>query len=101
MFKAFKYRLYPSRSQERLLEQTLERCRRWYNTCLEERKTAWEKRRWEKRRQSIGKYDQLRQVKDLKDTNPYAQKVYNCGRRSLGGHQALHRESEERLNGSR
>lgn len=72
MFKAFKYRLYPSRSQERLLEQTLETCRRWYNTCLEERKTAWEKRR-----ESLSQYDQLRQVKDLKDTNPYAEKVHS------------------------
>lgn len=72
MFKAFKYRLYPSRSQERLLGQTIETCRRWYNTCLEERKTAWEKRR-----ERISQYDQLRQVKDLKDTNPYAQKVHS------------------------
>ncbi len=63
MFKAFKYRLHPSCSHGRLLEQTLEMCRRWYNICLEERQTAWEKRR-----ERIGKYDQLRKAKDLKDT---------------------------------
>lgn len=57
MLKAFKYRLYPSRAQEHLLEQTLETCRRWYNTCLEERQTAWEERQ-----ESIGKYAQLRKV---------------------------------------
>jgi putative transposase len=72
MFKAFKYRLYPTRNQARLLSQTLETCRRWYNTCLEERKTAWEA---EKR--SVGKYAQLRKVKDLKDTNPYAAPVHS------------------------
>ncbi len=72
MLKAFKYRLYPSRAQERLLEQTLETCRRWYNTCLEERKTAWEERK-----ESIGKYAQLRKVKDLKDTNPYATNIHS------------------------
>ncbi len=66
---------YPSRSQERLLEQTLETCRRWYNTCLEERKTAWEKRR-----ERISQYDQPRKVKDLKDTNPYAEKVHISNR---------------------
>ncbi|HKZ71211.1 MAG TPA: transposase [Anaerolineales bacterium] len=72
MFKAFKYRLYPSRAQERLLEQMMETCRRWYNTCLEERKTAWEERK-----ESIGKYAQLRKVKDLKDTNPYATNIHS------------------------
>jgi len=41
VFKAFKYRLYPSKAQQRLLEQTLETCRRWYNAYLEERKLAW------------------------------------------------------------
>jgi putative transposase len=43
LLKTFKYRLYPSKGQQRLLEQTVETCRRWYNTCLEERKTTWER----------------------------------------------------------
>jgi len=72
MFKSFKYRLFPSRAQERLLSQTLETCRRWYNTCLEERKTAWEERR-----ESVGKYAQLRKVKYLKATSPYAAPVHS------------------------
>jgi putative transposase len=42
MLATFRYRLYPSKSQERLLNQTLETCRRWYNVCLAERKDAWE-----------------------------------------------------------
>lgn len=72
LMKAFKYRLYPTRSQERLLVQTVETCRRFYNACLAERKTAWEERR-----ESIGKFAQLRRVKELKATNPYAAPVHS------------------------
>ncbi len=38
--KAFRYRLYPRRSQARLLDATLETCRCFYNDCLAERKTV-------------------------------------------------------------
>jgi hypothetical protein len=38
--KTFKYRLYPTREQRRLLEQQLEACRWLYIRLLEERKTA-------------------------------------------------------------
>jgi putative transposase len=72
MFKAYKYRLYPSKVQERLLDQTLETCRGLYNRCLAERKEAFEK---EKR--SVGKYEQLRHVKGLKRSNPYAANVHS------------------------
>src|SRR5258708_2190782 len=81
MLKAFKFRLYPSRSQVRLLEQTLETCRQWDtspmhpgagNTCLEERKTAWAERH-----ESVNQYDPLRKVKDLKATNPYAKNIHS------------------------
>ena len=72
MLKAFKFRLYPSRAQARLLEQTLETCRRWYNDCLAERETAWEKRR-----EHIGLYAQLRKVKQLKATSPYAANIHS------------------------
>lgn len=40
--KTFKYRLYPTRSQSRLLAQVVDACRHWYNMCIEERKLAWE-----------------------------------------------------------
>ena len=72
MHKAYKYRLYPSKAQQLLLEQTLETCRRWYNTCLAERKEAYEN---EKR--SVGKYEQLRKVRELKQSNPYASNVHS------------------------
>jgi putative transposase len=72
MLKAYKYRLYPSKAQQLLLEQTLETCRRWYNTCLAERKEAYEN---EKR--SVGKFEQLRKVRELKQSNPYATNVHS------------------------
>jgi putative transposase len=72
MLKAFQYRLYPTKMQERMLSSTLETCRRWYNTCLAERKTAWEERK-----ESIGKFAQLRKVKDLKRENEYAAPIHS------------------------
>jgi putative transposase len=72
MLKAFQYRLYPSKTQERLLESTLETCRCWYNNCLAERKTAWEERH-----ESVGMYSQLRKVKVLKRENPYATPIHS------------------------
>src|ERR1700694_5382541 len=72
MLKTFKYRLYPSRAQEHNLAETLETCRRWYNQCLAERKDAYQSRD-----ETIGKFAQLAQVKDLKRENPYAATVHS------------------------
>ena len=72
MLKAFKYRLYPSKSQAKTLNATLETCRRFYNDCLAERKDAYEK---EKR--TVGKFEQLCKVKALKETNPYAKALHS------------------------
>ncbi len=41
--QTFKYRLYSSAPQERLLMQVLAVCRHWYNMCIEDRKLAWER----------------------------------------------------------
>lgn len=72
MVKSYKYRLYPSKSQQQQLEQTLETCRHWYNACLAERKEAYAA---EKR--TVGKFVQLRKVKELKRSNPYATNVHS------------------------
>jgi len=72
ILKTYKYRLYPSKAQNRMLEQTVETCRRWYNTGLAERKTAWEN---EKR--SISKFEQLAKVKDYRKENPYAAQLHS------------------------
>ena len=70
--KAFLYRLYPSRAQERLLDATLETCRFFYNDCLAERRTAYQERG-----ETVGKYEQLRRVKERKATNPWAKGVHS------------------------
>jgi putative transposase len=72
MLTTFKYRLYPSKNQARLLSQTLETCRRWYNVCLAERNETWET---EKR--SVGKFEQLAQVKTYRKENPFAGQVHS------------------------
>lgn len=72
MLKTFVYRLYPSKSQAKRLEATLETCRRFYNVCLDARKTAYEAEQ-----RTIGKVEQLRQVKVYKETNPYATDVHS------------------------
>jgi putative transposase len=72
VLKAIVYRLYPSKTQQRGLDQTLETCRRWYNRCLAERKDAYEREQ-----RTVGKYEQLRQVKAYKTSNPYAGPVHS------------------------
>jgi putative transposase len=72
MLKTFCYRLYPSKPQAQLMDATLETCRRWYNTCLAERRDAYQERG-----ESIGKYQQLAQVKGQKETNLYAKGIHS------------------------
>lgn len=70
--KAFCFRLYPSKAQAKLLDETCETCRRFYNDCLAERKEAYEKDGT-----TLGKFEQLRHVKERKATDPYAAKVHS------------------------
>ena len=72
ILKTFRYRLYPSKVQQYLLEKTVETCRRWYNACLEERKLAWENEH-----KSVGKYEQLAKVKDYRKENPSAAQLHS------------------------
>lgn len=72
ILKTFKYRLYPSKSQGDWLDQAVETCRRWYNTCLAERKTAWET---EKRH--VSQFEQLAKVKEYRRENPYAMRLHS------------------------
>lgn len=72
MFKAFVFRLYPSRSQQRRLEAVRETCRHFYNDLLRQRKDAYELHGV-----SITKAEQFRRVKVEKDTSPYAADVHS------------------------
>jgi putative transposase len=66
----FKYRLYPTREQRRLLDQQLEECRWLYNRLLEERKTAWEQRQ-----EAVRLYDQHALLPALKAERPTLARV--------------------------
>jgi putative transposase len=72
MFKAFVYRLYPSKSQGGRLEAVRETCRHFYNALLRERKDAYEQHGI-----SITKTEQLRKVKVEKATSPYALDIHS------------------------
>ena len=65
MLKMFKYRLYPTRQQQRLLDQQLEECRWLYNQLLAERRDAWEQRQ-----ESLRYYDQAMSLPMLKAERP-------------------------------
>ncbi len=54
-YKNFKYRLYPTQSQERQMLKIIEYCRHWYNMCIDERRWAWEAEG-----RSVSKFDQYK-----------------------------------------
>jgi putative transposase len=65
MLKTFKYRLYPNKQQQRLLELLLEECRWLYNHLLAERRDAWGQRQ-----ESLRYYDQATTLPALKAERP-------------------------------
>jgi putative transposase len=66
MFRAYKFRLEPNANQERELGIVLETHRRLYNSCLEQRKIAFETEK-----KSIKYTDQSTWFKNERASNPY------------------------------
>jgi putative transposase len=66
MFRAYKFRLEPNANQERELGVMLETHRRLYNSCLEQRKAAFETEK-----KSIKYTDQSAWFKNERASNPY------------------------------
>lgn len=64
MRRTFKYRLYPTRTQEQTLDRWLWLCRRLYNACLEQRQVAWQMGH------RVSKFDQMRELPVLKAELP-------------------------------
>lgn len=64
MRKTFKYRIYPTPKQEKILDHWLYLCRQLYNTCLEQRQIAY------KQGKKVSKYDQMRELPTLKKEIP-------------------------------
>jgi putative transposase len=72
MRKAFKYRIYLTHGQRRILEQQLEACRWVYNETLAERKRAYEERG-----ESRGLYDTQALLPGWKVANPKLKLVHS------------------------
>jgi putative transposase len=70
--KAYRYRLYPTKSQVSRMEQTLELCRWVYNETLAMRKSAWEQEQ-----RSISYYESKRQIPLWKKEHPELKQVYS------------------------
>jgi putative transposase len=65
ILKTFKYRLYPTKQQQRLLDAQLEECRWLSNHLLAERRDAWEQRQ-----ESVRLYDQQATLPAVKAARP-------------------------------
>jgi putative transposase len=72
MVKTFKYRLYPTKDQINLIDQTIETCRRLYNYFLEDRIYTFKEIH-----SSVSRIEQINQIPGLKKDNPYLQAVYS------------------------
>ena len=72
MLKAYKYRLYPNKEQEKKLNETLWLCSLVYNRCLTERREAWQNER-----HSLTAYDQIKQLPVWKKEDPRLNQVYS------------------------
>ena len=71
--KAYKFRIYPTKAQETVLEQTLETCRRVYNRTLALRKDAYEQEQ-----RSISLFETNKELTQWKKDNPtYLKNVHS------------------------
>src|SRR5690348_5428609 len=95
MLKTFKFRLYPTKHQQRLLDQQLEECRWLTNHLLAERREAWEQRQ-----EPLRYYDQATSLPALKVERPslsgvQSQVLQNVALRSDLAFQAFFRRVKE------
>src|SRR5215470_10423460 len=72
MLKAFKYRIYPSHTQENILELWLSFCCELYNAALEERREAYKISR-----KSISYQDQQDRLPEIKQDRPELKRVHS------------------------
>lgn len=72
MVKSLKYRLYPTKKQQRLLQMALNECCWLYNYFLEERKNSWKKYK-----RSLGYFQQCNSLIGLKRERPSLKNVYS------------------------
>jgi putative transposase len=72
MRKAMKYRLFPTKAQATVLEQTLDACRWVYNKTLEVRKNAWEQEQ-----RSVSYFATKRMLPQWKAEHPFLEIAYS------------------------
>ena len=72
IIKAYKFRLQVSKTINAKLENTLNLCRDLYNSALRERKDAWTINRI-----NINRFDQDKQLPEIKQTNPEYKDVHS------------------------
>lgn len=70
--KAFKYRIYPTKQQEQVLQTTLNLCRELYNAALEERREAYKLQK-----KTINSYDQANQLPEMKELRPELNTIHS------------------------
>ena len=68
----YKYRLYPNKTQQATIDQTIETCRRLYNYFLDDRIYTYKEGGW-----SPSRIEQQNQLPLMKQKNPYMQAVYS------------------------
>ena len=73
MRKSFKYRLYPTATQQKLLEGQLSEACRLYNAALQERREAYKRHGV-----SLNYYDQANQLKEIRDRGDLGLPNYHC-----------------------
>ncbi|PZS04943.1 MAG: transposase [Candidatus Chloroheliales bacterium] len=70
--RTYKFRLYPTASQAKLLDWQLARCRELYNASLQERRDAYKMRG-----KSVSYVDQANQLPEIKDCRPEYRDIYS------------------------
>jgi len=65
MFRTYRYRIRPTKTQEATLLSWLDATRELYNAALQERRDAWEKQR-----KSVSRFDQTAQLPSIRELRP-------------------------------
>ncbi len=97
--RTYKYRLYPTKDQQDILEKHLSLCKWLYNHFLEERESLYEKNKTK-----ITCYDQIKKIPNLKKErselkNIYSQTLQDVARRLDKAFQNFFRRVKENKNG--
>ena len=72
MLRGYKYRLYPTKSQQELIDKHIEACRCVYNLALETKIYAYKSHQ-----KNLSRFDLINQLPDLKSEFEWLKEVYN------------------------